>query len=105
VRATCHLPATAEDPPSCRTFLRRSWIPASGSAITCFRVHACADCRAARARLTERKRSEILHGDPETVENELVYIIETDDGRIELLRHSEFEQKVEELQQAAGTDD
>jgi hypothetical protein len=37
---------------------------------------------------------EILHGDPEVIEKELVYLVETLSGTLELLKPSEFQQRV-----------
>ena len=34
---------------------------------------------------------EIIDGDPEIIERELVYVIEESDGRTRLLKHSEFQ--------------
>ena len=40
---------------------------------------------------------EILHGDPEVVEEELVYLVETPTGTVETLKPSEFQERVEAL--------
>ncbi|NQT16470.1 MAG: SUMF1/EgtB/PvdO family nonheme iron enzyme, partial [Planctomycetes bacterium] len=40
---------------------------------------------------------EILHGDPEVVEAELVYLVETLTGTVETLKPSEFQERVEAL--------
>lgn len=44
----------------------------------------------------------ILHGDPEVIERELVYLVEKPDGMLEVLRPSEFSTRAgEHLQSAA----
>ena len=44
--------------------------------------------------ITFSPAGEILHGDPEVVEKELVYLVETPSGTLELLKPSEFQKRV-----------
>ncbi len=45
---------------------------------------------------------ELLYGDPDVVEQELVYLVEQSDGRIEVLRLSAFRERVQAAEKAAG---
>jgi hypothetical protein len=40
--------------------------------------------------ITFSAAGEILHGDPDVVEQNLVYLVETDEARLEMLKPSEF---------------
>ncbi len=46
--------------------------------------------------ITFNAAGQILHGDPDVIEHELVYIIETDAGRLEVLKPSEFQERIGE---------
>ena len=44
--------------------------------------------------ITFSPAGEILHGDPDVIEKELIYLVETPSGTLELLEPSEFQERV-----------
>jgi WD40 repeat protein len=44
--------------------------------------------------ITFNGAGQILHGDAETIERELVYLVENENGRLEVLKPSEFQQRI-----------
>jgi WD40 repeat protein len=49
--------------------------------------------------VTFSPEGKILHGDPETIEEELVYLVETDQGTLDILKPSEFKARLEAVKQ------
>jgi len=58
--------------------------------------HWLAVCVTDEASVTFTGAGQIIDGAPEIVERELIYLVETDDGRLEVLKPSEFQKRIGE---------